>query len=417
VESQADRSTFRSYLSFFTGQQVSLLGSSVSQFAIIWWITESAGKAEAPLYLAAASFMGFVPMILLTPVAGVFVDRWNRRLLIGLMDFLQALATVVLILLFWFGFASLWLTMGLLAFKGICQAFHAPAVQAIVPLMVPRDKLSRINGVNYFFMGAMTLMGPVVAASLLAFLRIDAVLWVDPVTFLIAVVPLLFIRIPSVRTEQEKPSFKSDFIGGFRFIKNAKGLMPMVGLATALNFLLMPLATQVPYFIVFDHLGGAADMALVMASMQAGMLVGGLMMIFLKDLKRKMKIIAGSLCVVFLAQALFAVTPMGWFWFMTVWAFVLDFFIAPANVLLRTILQVVIPAEMQGRVNAVLTSLASAASPVSMILSGVLVGAIGTVNLFLGCAAFGALMLLLFWLFTNMRHLGKLAEDPSSQVQ
>jgi len=411
VESQADQSTFRSYLSFFTGQQVSLLGSSVTQFAIIWWITEMAGKADAPFYLAIASFVGFAPMVLLTPVAGVFVDRWNRKLLIGFVDFLQAMATIVLIFLFWSGFASLWYIMGLLAFKGICQAFHAPAVQAIVPLMVPRDKLSRINGVNYFFMGAMTLIGPVVAAFLLAFLRIDAILWVDPITFLIALTPLLLIKIPSVRIGMEKSSFKNDFIGGFKFIKNARGLMPLVALATALNFLLMPLATQIPYFIIFDHLGGAADMALVMASIQAGMLAGGLMMIFLKDVKKKMLTIVFSLTVAFVGYALLAVTPTGWFWYMMVWAFVLDFFVAPVNVLIRTLLQVLIPAEMQGRVNSVLMSLSSAASPAGMILSGVLIGITGSVNLFLGCAITGMVVLVLFWSFTGMRHLEKLAEN------
>jgi DHA3 family macrolide efflux protein-like MFS transporter len=411
VESQADQSTFRNYLSFFTGQQISLLGSSATQFAIIWWITEMAGKADAPFYLAIASFVGFAPMILLTPVAGVFVDRWSRKLLIGLVDFLQAMATVVLIFLFWSGFTSPWYMMGLLAFKGVCQAFHAPAVQAIVPLMVPRDKLSRINGVNYFFMGVMTLIGPVVAAFLLAFLRIDAVLWVDPITFLVALTPLLFIKIPSVRMGMEKSSFKKDFIGGFKFIKNARGLMPLVALATTLNFLLMPLVTQMPYFIIFDHLGGVADMALVMVSMQAGMLVGGLMMIFLKEVKKKMMTIVFSIAVAFVGYALLAVTPTGWFWYMVAWAFVLDLFVAPANVLIRTLLQVVIPAEMQGRVNSVLMSLSSAASPAGMILSGVLIGIVGSVNLFLGCAISGMLVLLLFWSFTGMRYLEKLAEN------
>jgi len=98
-EAQADKRTLAGYLFFWSGQQVSLLGSSIAQFAIIWWVTLDTGSA---LYLSIASFVGFVPMVVLGPVAGVLADRWNRKLIIGVADFLQALATVVLICLFYF---------------------------------------------------------------------------------------------------------------------------------------------------------------------------------------------------------------------------------------------------------------------------------------------------------------------------
>ena len=97
MECQADPAAFRSYLTFWSGQLVSLLGSSVAQFVIIWWITL---KTESALYLSLASLLGFAPMIILSPFAGVFVDRWSRKRLIGIVDFLQALATVALILMF-----------------------------------------------------------------------------------------------------------------------------------------------------------------------------------------------------------------------------------------------------------------------------------------------------------------------------
>ena len=89
---------------------------------------------------------------------------------------------------------------------------------------------------------------------------------------------------------------------------------------------------------------------------------------------------------------------------MALGAFIMDISVAPANITLRTIIQVVVPAEMQGRVNSVLMSFASAASPFGMILAGAMVGYTGTTNLFLTCAATGAIVLLLSWLFTDFRH-------------
>jgi len=102
MENQANQVTFKNYLFFWSGQLASLLGSSIAQFVIIWWITLETGSA---LYLSLASFLGLAPMVILSPFAGVFVDRWSRRTLIGVVDFLQALATMVLVSLFWLNIA------------------------------------------------------------------------------------------------------------------------------------------------------------------------------------------------------------------------------------------------------------------------------------------------------------------------
>ncbi len=414
METQADHRSFRNYMSFFAGQQVSLLGSSVAQFVVIWWITI---QTQSTWYLALAMIAGFAPMIALTPVAGVYVDRSSRKMVIGVVDFLQALSTVFLILLFWSGIASIWTILLLLAFRSACQAFHLPAVQAIIPLMVPRDKLSRLNGLNYLLNGVMTFIGPIVAAVLLTFLAIDQILWVDPATFIIALIPLLLMRIPSVKTEHEKSSFKKAFVEGLSFIRKTRGMVPVIAMATVLNFLIMPLATLLPYYIKYDHLGGAAELAIVMAASQAGMFIGGAVMLALKELKRKMVVILVTLLTSFVGYALVGLTPLGWFWFMAVGAFVLDFFVAPTNISFRTILQVAIPAEMQGRVNSVTMALATAASPLGMIVSGALASYTGTANLFLGCAATGTLVLLLFWFFTDMRYVEEAKQASPNQSQ
>ena len=263
MEGQADPTTFRNYLTFWSGQLVSLFGSSVAQFVIIWWITLETGSA---LYLSLASLLGFAPMIILSPFAGVFVDRWNRKRLMEIVDFLQALATVALIFMFSLDIVSIWHVLALLALRGVFQAFHNPAVAAIVPLMVPRDRLSRMNGANYLFSGAVTLAGPVLAALLLELWEIGQILWIDAATFIIAVIPLLLISIPSVRTEesasQEDPSFRKEFSEGFAFVKKARGFLTFIMLATALNFLLTPISTLAPYFVKFDHFGEASDLAL-----------------------------------------------------------------------------------------------------------------------------------------------------------
>jgi DHA3 family macrolide efflux protein-like MFS transporter len=404
TRTQANHNTFKSYLFFWSGQLVSLLGSSIVQFVIIWWITLETGSA---FFLALASFLGLVPMVVLGPLAGVLADRVNRKVLIFTADSLQALATVVLIVSFWFGIASIWLVLALLAVRGVFQAFHLPTVNAIIPSMVPQDKLSRINGLNYLFTGAVALVGPVLGAVLLSFLVIHQVLWVDVATFLVAVVPLLMVRIPSVRSAHvvQNSSFGSDFREGFGFIRAARGLLPLLVLATMLNFLLTPLSTLLPYYVKFDHLGGAGEFALVTAAFEGGILAGGLLMTALKGFKRKMVATAVSIYVIFLGYALVAFTPTGVFWFMALGGLVMALCIPVANVSLQTIMQTIVPLHMQGRVNSVTMALASAASPIGMILSGVVVGFISTTSFFLVCTVLGLLIMSLSWFFTDIRHV------------
>ncbi len=407
MEIQAGQVTFRSYLFFWSGQLVSLLGSSIAQFVIIWWITLETGSA---LYLSIAAFLGLVPMVVLTPFAGVLVDRWNRKALIGIADFLQALATLVLIFLFWLSSVLIWQVLVLLTVRGIFQAFHSPAVSAIVPLMVPKAKLSRINGLNYLFTGAVTLIGPVVAALLLTFWKIHQILWIDAITFMVAVIPLLLITIPSVRKKQDKSSFKKDLVEGLAFIKNGRGFLPLLILATVLNFLLTPLSTLLPYYVKFDHFGEAPDLAIVMAFFQGGILAGGLLMSVIKGFKKKMVAIMSSIYIIFLGYALVALTPTGIFWFMAIGGLVMAFCVPIANVSIQTIIQTVVPMKMQGRVNSVTMALASAATPVGMILSGVIVEFTRTANLFLGCSGLGVLVLTLSWFFTDIRHVEEMEE-------
>lgn len=414
ASAQPDRSTFRSYLLFWSGQLVSLLGSSISQFVIIWWITL---ETESTLYLALASVLGLAPIVILGPLAGVLADRWNRKLLILAADLFQALTTLALILLFLFDVAAIWQVLVLLILKGVFQAFHMPSVFAIIPTMVPRERLSRMNGVNYLFTSAVSLAGPVVAALLLGLWTITQILWIDVVTFLVALAPLLIIRIPSVLKEQDKSSsFRRQFEEGFGFIRKARGLLPLIMLATAVNVLLTPLGTLLPYYVKFDHFGAASDLAFVMAFIQGGMLAGASIMSVIKVTKRKTTIIASSMYILFLGYILVALTPTGLFWFMATSGFIQTFCIPMIDVLAMTILQTAVPVEMQGRVTSVTVSLAHAAQPIGMFLSGVVTVFIGTANFFLGCAGLGLMILTLSWFFTEIRYVEKLDENPTRGV-
>jgi DHA3 family macrolide efflux protein-like MFS transporter len=409
----ADHQTFRRYLLFWSGQLVSLLGSSVVQFTIIWWITVTTGSA---LYLSIATFLGLVPIVAIGPIAGVFADRWNRKKLVFVADLMQALAIVVLIMLFRTGHSGIWQMLGILTFRAVFQAFHEPTVTAITPSMVPKDKLSRMNGLNYLFSGAVRLVGPVSAAVLLQFWQIQEILWIDVLTFLVAMIPLMITKIPSVKARSANSSFKDELKQGFSFVRNAKGMLTVAILATSLNFLIMPLSTLLPYFVKFDHFGGAEELALVMAFLEGGILCGGLLMSVKKGFEKKILTSIVAIVIAFLGYALIALTPTGSFWFMALSALVFAVSLPVANVLLQTIMQMIVPLNMQGRVNSVTMALAMAAQPAGTLVSGAIVEITTTSNLFLGCSIAGMSLAVAAWFFTDIRHLETLTAPAEPTI-
>ncbi|MCK4780862.1 MAG: MFS transporter, partial [Candidatus Lokiarchaeota archaeon] len=185
MDTTATEHTFKAYLIFWVGQLFSILGSSVVRFTIIVWI---AIETLSPIYVSIAFFLGALPMVIIPPILGVFIDRWNKKLVIALTDSLQAFITFMMILFFFTGIANYWLIILLNVLRGICQAIHFPTVNAIIPLMIPKKNLSRMNSINYLFTGIMQIIGPLVAGFLLAFLDIELILWVDIFTFFIAIV-------------------------------------------------------------------------------------------------------------------------------------------------------------------------------------------------------------------------------------
>jgi DHA3 family macrolide efflux protein-like MFS transporter len=220
LANQANQKTFRSYLMFWSGQLFSLFGSMVVYFVIIWWITV---ETQSLMYLAIASFLYIICQVIVLPIAGVLADRLNRKVIILVVDSLQAVATLILLVLFQLNLANIWIVFIFISIRSVFQAFHLPTVNSIIPTMVPKESL--------LFTGVVQILAPLIGATLMIFLPINTILWVDIITFCIAVIPLILIKIPSVRNPKEvveKNSFIKEFKLGIKTIKAIPGLITVI---------------------------------------------------------------------------------------------------------------------------------------------------------------------------------------------
>lgn len=372
----------KSYLLIWIGQLISLLGSGVVQFAIIWWLTL---KTESAFVLALATFVGLVPMVILSPVAGVFADRWSRKSIILISDFFQAIATFGLIILFWFNLVDVWHVLALLAVRGVFQAFHMPASIAIVPQLVPKDQISRINGLTSIFNNLIFIVSPAIGALLLEFFTMGGILWLDVITFLIAVGTLVVVSIPpiirSTELEATKVSFRIQFIEGLSYLKN-NGFLPLVVVFTIGNILINPIFTLMPLFIKEIHLGGVLELAFIIGLFQVGNF-GGSMLIAIKNFTPKIKTLTAALATTFFGMLLIALAPTGIFVVMGVGTLIIGFSVGIIDVGIISYFQIFIPPELQGRITSVTFTLVKSILPLALLVIGGIAEIVGIPLLFL----------------------------------
>jgi len=404
METTATGQTFRSYIFFWSGQLFSLLGSSIVQFVIIYWITIITKNMTI---ISIAAFFSFLPQFILGPLAGVFTDRWNRKMLLVFSDFFQALTTFSLVLLFFFDIQQVWLIVLINSIRGVFQALHWPTVNAIIPLMIPKKHLSRMNGVNYFFTGLVNAMGPIIAVSLLLLFPIDKILWVDIFTFLIAITPLLLIKIPALTRKpitKHKRSYLKEFKMGFKAIKIVPGLLILLFVATFLNFIGTPFNTLMLYYITVTHDGTDINLAIVLTSIQAGMFVGAIIVVIKKVWNKKPLIIFAGILIGEIGHLILALAPPQNFIMISIGGFLFAFIVPFVNTMFLTILQTVIPPDKQGRVMSNVITIVTLATPIAMIISGPIAALIGIEVLFILSAGLNFIFIIFVWIFSNVRN-------------
>ncbi len=400
--------TFRSYLIFWGGQLASLAGTNIVNFSLVWWITIQTGSA---LFLGISAFFAFGSFILITPVAGVLVDRWSRKKVIIVADSILAILSVLLVILFFSGIANIIHVLIIQLIGGMVGAFHAMAVQAIIPIMVPHKHLTRMNSLNLFAGAFIQTIGPAIGA--LVFLifvgNMSRIMLIDIGTYLIAIVPAALVTIPAIHLKRptEKPSFRKELAEGLTFIRDRSGLLTLLSVFALTNFLLPPTFILLPlfsstYLALGDLTLGVIYLAALMSLQSASMMVASAVMMVWGGFKRN---IIGVFVGIFfgaLGMVILAFTPPGIFWVSAFAIILLGFTLPVANVSSQTIWQKLVPPEKIGRVFSVRQTVAQFTAPFSFLVAGILAQmySIPLIFLVFGSTLIG--VLLIAWTFTAL---------------
>lgn len=358
----------RNIILFLSSQTISLFGSSLVQYAIMWHITLT---TKSGLMMTLYIICGFIPTFILSPVAGVWADRYNRKTLIILADGLIAISTLVLAILFLNGYDAIWLLFVMAAIRAIGTGIQMPAVGAILPQIVPKEKLTKVNGINGSIHAIIMFVSPMVSAALLATTTLEVIFLIDVITAAIAIVTLLAflkIKVHQKATEKQATSYLGDFKEGLQYVSNHAFLKTFF-LFFAIFFVLMaPASFLTPLQVTRSFGADVWRLTAIEIAFSVGMMAGGGIIASWGGFPNKIKTLTLSSLIMGACTLALGIAPVFWMYlaFMALFGVALPLFNTPATVLL----QEKIEEDYLGRVFGVLGMISTSMMPIGMLIFG-----------------------------------------------
>ncbi len=375
---------------FLTSQIISLLGTSLVQYAMIWYVTLKTGSGTMmTVYIVA----GFLPTFLLSPFAGVWADRYDRKKLIIISDSGIALVTLIAALIFIFIGENVWVLIAAAALRAVGSAVQGPAVGALLPQFVPKEKLMRVNGIFASMQSAVGLGSPVISGILMAFTPLFFIFLIDVVTAAVAVCLLaFFLKLNNTRSDEApgEVSYFRDMAAGFRYIGNHHYLVPFFVFIALVLFLISPAAFLTPLQASRTYGPDVWRLTGIEVFFSAGMLAGGGILAVWGGFRHRFRTMLLSVYIMALCTVALGFAPPFWVYLgiMGIFGIGFGFYNTPSMVLL----QETVEDEFLGRVMSVSTMLFTSMMPLAMLLFGPLAEAVSIELLLL---ITGGLMILL----------------------
>ena len=359
------------FLLVWIGQIVSVLGSSMTGFGLTIWMYQQTKSATA-MGLMQVAFI--TPFLILSPIAGVMVDRYNRKLMMMVSDLAAGLSTIGLLILFATGHIQFWYLYIAQVINGIGNTFQWPAYSAAISTMIPKEQYGRANGLMSLQEAGPGVLAPLLAGALLPFIKITGIMFIDVATFVFAIGALLIVFVPQpVKTEEGQKgrgNFWKESLFGFKYIFSRPSLLGLQLVFFAGNF--------------FSGIGGAIFAPMILArtdsnslifgSVQTagaiGGVVGGLLMTAWGGFKRRVHgVLAGHILLGVCAAMMGMVTGLPlWIPIMVLW----DITAVVVNTSNQTIWQAKVAPDAQGRVFSSRRLIAWFTNPITPIIGGTL---------------------------------------------
>lgn len=360
-----------SFLILWSTQSLSLLGSSMTNFALVMWTYQEEGSA---LTTALLSVCSYTPYIMMSIFAGALSDKWNKKVTMLASDTFAALCTVVVLLLLKSGQLEIWHLYCLNALNGLMGTVQQPAGDVAISLITPRKHYQKVSGLRSFSNSLVNILSPVAATTIFAAFGLDAVIYFDLSTFLAAFLALcFFVEIPIVHELKDKgESLLQSAKSGLQYLKEHRGILDLILLLAGINLTASMYNAAFPAMLLSRSGGGEGALAIVNASVGIAMLAGSLAASVLPAPKSRVRVICNTLFLSMSTENFILAfgnsvpvwclgAILGWIW------------VPIMNANMDTLFRSYIPVTMQGRVYSARNTLQFSTIPIGYFLGGILV--------------------------------------------
>jgi len=367
---------------FLIGQGVTLFGSMLVHYAVMWHITL---KTQSGLMMTFITIAAALPMFFISPFGGVWADRYNKKYIINIADAIIAAFTLIMAVIFSMGFEYTGLLLVCLVMRALGQGVQMPAVNALLPHLVPQERLTRVNGINGSLQSSIMFASPIIGAALLAAAPIQTLMYIDVITAAIGIGMLSFlVKTPaSIQIDQKKSGAKQYFLDigkGIKYVGKHSFLKRLLILSALYNIMIAPVSALTPLQVTRDwgldvwHIlnnlpfGPEQRLAALEIIFFLGMIIGGLVIGLWGGFKNKSYTMALSTFLLGIGTVSLGLLTNFWLYLLCMGCIgiVVNLFNAPMTATLQTN----VDAEFMGRVFSVLAMTSSIMMPLGMILWG-----------------------------------------------
>jgi len=344
------------------------LGDVAYSIALGFWILSATGSTALMGTLMAASSL---PRVLISPFAGVIVDRSDRKWLLVIMDAIRGIFVVFIGIASYLGFIEIWMVFVAGMAIGACGAFFNPAVSSIIPDIVDKRKLVQANSVFNIIQTVSGIVGSSAGGILFKILGASFMFLFNGLSYLFSAITEVFIKAPKIIHEKAKLHFFDDMKDGIRFVWHFRGLRTLIIIAGLINFFaVMGIMLILPLFHQEEHLGPALY-GIIMGFFTGGLFLGFLFT-SLVDIKPDQRFKIFSICYLLMCAGMILLPVSLYFPLMAALVFMTGFVNAILNTFINTVLQLTTPQDKRGKVFGLLTSVAGGLMPVAFATGGVL---------------------------------------------
>ncbi|MFJ2034037.1 amino acid adenylation domain-containing protein [Streptosporangium sp. NPDC087985] len=350
--------SMRRFLPVALGQLISLTGSALTEFAVPIWIYTVTGSMAHFGFIA---LLALVPGIIVAPLAGAVVDRYDRRRVMIAGDLVSGLTQAVMLGLLLTDRLSVGPLYGLIAVVSVSVTFQRLAYQASIPQLVPKRYLGHANGIVQLAIGTAQFLVPLIAVGMLAAIGLEGILTIQVAAYAFAVIVVLCVKFPTTLGLRRREPISAEIVNGFRFSLGHPGFRAMLFFFAGVNLFLAPMFVMIsPLVLSFASLQAAGAVAVAAG---AGAVTGGVVMsLWGGPTHRRLRGAIAATMLMSVAGLLTGLQPN--LWLIGAGAFGMSFALAMINGTIMTIIQVKVPQRFQGRIIAVNTMIAAATVPI-----------------------------------------------------